>query len=107
MSLVREQHTVEIDGDTFLITALGTTAGFETLSKLQEMGEGNKVPDPLFLKKLIMTSVTMNNIQFDEKKYELTFSRKHKTAIQLFWEIINFNFEGLNDPNAESGTSEA
>ena len=106
MTLVREQLPVEIDGDNYMITALPTSAGFETLAKLQELGEG-QVPDALFLKKLIMTSVTVNNIQLDEKKYELTFSRKHKTAIKLFWEIVNFNFEGLFDPNAEGDTSES
>jgi hypothetical protein len=104
MSLGREQHTVEIDGNTYLITAMPTTPGFQTLTKLQEMGDG--VPDAVFVRQLIMTSATINGIQFDEKKYESTFSRKHKVALKLFWEIINFNFAELNDPNEQGDTSE-
>lgn len=101
---VREQHTVTVGKNSYLITALTTSAGFETLAKLQEMGDGG-VPDPLFMKKLIMTSVTINNVAFTADSYELTFSRKHKEAMELFGAIVAFNFGDMEDPNEQGDTS--
>jgi hypothetical protein len=101
----REQKEVTVGENRYLITALTTTAGFETLVKLKEMGE-DSLPDPLFLRKLIMTSVTINNMNFDADKYERTFSRKHQDAMALFQEIVAFNFGGDQDPNVLSDTSE-
>ena len=102
----REQKTVEVGGDTYLLTALTTSAGFETMAKLQEMGE-SLIPDPLFLRKLIVESAAINNTAFDVARYERHFSRKHKVALELFQEIVKFNFPEIEDgPNAESDTSE-
>lgn len=106
---IREQHSVEVGGDTYMLTALTTSAGFETMAKLQEMETaGTLIPDPLFLRKLIMESASVNNVAFDVNRYERHFSRKHANALKLFQEIIQFNFPELTqDPNADSDTSEA
>lgn len=106
MPIAREQaDPLVVGGHTFLITALNTTDGFKTMAKMQEFG--TNVPDPLFVKWLIMTSVTVDNMPLDERKYELLFSRKIKLAMEVFGAIINFNFADLNedDPNELADTS--
>lgn len=102
--LIKEQHTVELDGRKFLITALGASAGLETMSKV--MGNEGALSDPLFMRKLITNSVTVDNVAIDDKKYELLFSRKLDVLIKLFEEILQFNFPNLFGPNVEGGTYE-
>jgi len=101
---IKEQHTVDIGQNTYIITALGTSAGFETMKVLREVGDEG-IPDPLFIRKLIVGSVTVNNMPVTVEKYEQMFSRKFHEAIELFQAIVKFNF-GVEDPNVQGDTSE-
>lgn len=104
---VREQTEVNIGENRYLITALGASAGFETLRVLAKLEESGEVlPEPNFIKKVITSCVTVNNLALTSDKYEVLFSgRKLTEAVELFQNIVAFNF-GSNDPNGQSATLE-
>lgn len=104
----REQHTVEIDGNNYIITALEATYGLDIFAEVQRLSAKEESPSGLFMKSLICKSVTLNNIQLDGKKFDSHFSRKYNQMFQLFEEIIKFNFGSADEegPNVVSDISE-
>lgn len=108
----REQHTVEIDGVSYVITALEATYGLDVMAEVQRLSMKQEAPSGLFMKSLIIKSVTVNNFQLDSKKFDLHFSRKYNQIFELFQEIVKFNFgeegeeEGEEGPNGQGDTSE-
>lgn len=98
---VPEEKTVEINGTKYLIKALPADYGFSVLNKLQTMMDS---PSPEFIKELVMKSVTANNVQPTNEWYNRHFARNYKELMDLFREIVEFNFEDLKeDPNEVGG----
>lgn len=102
---VREQHTVVIGNETYLITAFDATFGLNVMSQLQKMGESNELPSGAFVKGVVLNCVSWKNKMMTEELFNTHFSKKYKELMELFKEILNFNF-GEEGPNDESGTSE-
>jgi len=107
MSIIaREQHTITIDKTNYIITAFDATYGLRVMAQVQKMLDSGETPQPEFVKEVIMKSVTVNNMQLDEKGFNGHFSKKYKAMFELFNEILKFNFGDDEDPNGESDTSE-
>jgi len=103
---VREQTTVFIGDNTYLITALEATYGLDVLNQVQKMALTGDSPSSAFVKEVIMKSVTVNNLQMNEKLFNTHFSKKYKEMFELFEKIIAFNFGEEDGPNQDSGISD-
>lgn len=101
MPITLDQHTVELDGHSFLITAFKASEGWKLLKAL---GDG-EINDAV-MQKAIVDNVSLDNMKLTNDKYDRFFARKYKLVSDLFQEVIKFNFGDLLDPNAGSDTSE-
>ncbi|MBG23776.1 MAG: hypothetical protein CMF22_10675 [Idiomarinaceae bacterium] len=112
---MREQKTVEINGDTFIITSFGARKGIKLGKKVAKIvlpalgtmysGQENVTfadvlsvvaenLDELDDKTIeeLLSETTVNKYAVDYDKY---FSRNYSTLFRLLWEIIEFNFADI------------
>lgn len=90
---VREQKEVIINDNKYIIHALMATKGIDTMNALKKMSENGEDPDGFFIKDIVMSSVTFKNKMFDDKSFDIHFSKKWVELFKLFEEILEFNFD--------------
>ena len=90
---VRETKEVEVGGNQYILTALGTTDGINTMNKLTKLFNNGQEPDGEFVRDLIIATASYNKKAFDTRTYEIHFSKKYNEVFELFAEIIEFNFD--------------
>lgn len=105
---VLENKEVTINGNYYVITAMGATDGMVFLDKMIN-GDG-KLP-VTEMRGVIIKYVKLGSKVITDKIYDTHFSRKYDELNQLFEEIMTFNFEGTNpndggDTSVVDGTSE-
>lgn len=105
---MKDQHEYIEGNNRYLITAFGASYGIEVMNKLDEFARTQTNPSAAFVKGVILHSVTHNGKAVDEKWFDSHFSRKYKQAMELFAEIMKFNFgeeedteEGKEKPTEE------
>lgn len=89
----RPTKEVEVQGETFVITALPALKALDLQMKLTNGADGATIRDA------IIQSVTKDNMAIDAKKFDTMFSGKIAMVMKLFSEIMEFNF---HDPLGES-----
>lgn len=104
--LVLEQHSVEIGGKTFLITAFDAVYGMKVMGQLATH-QGESMTNPDFVKGMVLKATKVDNKQMTSEWFDKYFSKKYEQLFQLVQEIIAFNFGDMSeDPNGEGDTSE-
>ena len=107
---VREQTTFESKDNRFVINAFDAFYGLQVLTKLQDTVFAGFSAPPELVKDVIIRSCTVNGSMITDKNFDMVFAKKYKVMMDLFSEIIKFNFsdlmEGDDSPNAEGDTSE-
>lgn len=98
---IREQKETTINGNKYIINALLATKGIDTMNALKKMQERGEDPDGFFIKDIVMSSVSYKNKAFDDKSFDIHFSKKWIELFQLFEEILEFNFDIKLDKNEE------
>ena len=109
----REQKEHYIGDDRFMITAFEAFHGLQVLTRLQDtIFQGFSAP-PELIREMICKSCTVNGSQITDKNFNQIFSKKYKSMMELFSEIVKFNYEDLmteegeeGSPNDQSDTSE-
>lgn len=89
----RPSTEVEIDGETYKITAYPAMTALEYQFKL-ETG-----PNPVLIQDMVLKGVTKDSMAIDKKRFEELFSGRIHHLMKLFAKVMEFNF---TDPNAES-----
>lgn len=99
-----ETKEVTIDDNLYIITAMSATDGMEFFSQAQGLLSSGMIPARQ-MKELIIKYVKIGSKKFDEKSYDIHFSRKYDRLNELFASVMEFNF-GEMDPNAGEDDSE-
>lgn len=95
--LTLPQEEMEVDGETYLLTALPATKGLEFLEKYQEQIDTGKA-DLSVMKHIICMSVHKDGKALAEKasggslSFDVYFARKLGHMRNLFNAILEFNF---------------
>ena len=102
------QEELEVDGVTYLVTALPATEGLKFMEQYQESLDSGK-PDLAVMKKIVCMSVTKDGKLISEKasngslSFDIVFARKLGHLRNLFNEVVKFNFSDIFN---ESGGDE-
>ena len=99
-----ETKDVTVDGNLYVITAMSATDGMEFFSQVQNMMATGQIPARQ-MKEVIIKYVKLGSKKFDEKSYDIHFSRKYDQLNELFAAVMEFNF-GEIDPNGGEDDSD-
>lgn len=95
------QTEVEIDGVSYLITALPASYALEFMERYQDALSSGK-SDLKTMKEVIVKSVCKDNKAITEKSFDIIFSRKFRHLSELYQEVIQYNFSDLfGEPDSE------
>lgn len=100
---VLEQKTVEVGDKEYLIQAFPAKYG---LTVMEEMMSGDGNFSTTRMVDIICRSVTYRNKLFTEQTFGVHFSRKYKEIVELFNEVLVFNFGEESDIPLDSESSE-
>lgn len=93
-------------GETqYILRLFPTMLGLKIQRKLATIGDGTPEPEVFF--EVISAGCTINRIAVTAKKFDEHFKGKYTELMELFYEILAYNF-GVEeqDPNVESDTAE-
>jgi hypothetical protein len=105
-NLTLPQEEIEVDGITYLVTAMSATEGLKFMEQQQESLDTGKA-DLALMKKVICKSVTKDGklIGEDPKSglaFDIIFSRKLGHLRKLYTAVISYNFEDVfTEPDSE------
>jgi hypothetical protein len=89
----RPSIEVEVDGETYKLTAYPAMVALEYQFKL-ETG-----PSPALIQDMVLKGVTKDSIAIDKQRFDQMFSGRISHLMKVFAKVMEFNF---TDPNAES-----
>lgn len=88
---VLEQTEIEVDGITYLVSAMPTTKGLQFLEQFQEeldIGKDNQA----MRKQVICNYVSKDNKMITAERFDIVFSRKYKHVQDLYKAVVTWNF---------------
>lgn len=91
------QEEIEVDGESYLVTALPATKGLEFLEKYQAQIDSGK-PDLSVMKQIICLSVTKDGKVISDKigksalSFDILFARKMGHMRNVFNQVLEYNF---------------
>lgn len=86
-----EQEVMAIDEIEYLVNAMPATIGLIFLEKHQEAIDSGKA-DLSQMKQIICKYVSKDNMQIDEKSFDIIFSRKYGHLQKLYKAVLEYNF---------------
>jgi len=98
--LALPQTEVEVDGVTYLITAMPASVSLEIVEELMKL-EGAR-PGMALVKRIVCGSVSLNGADITAKTFDIIFSRKTVHLYKLVDAVIQWNMEDV----FTSGTEE-
>ncbi len=107
MSNALEQKEVQIGGKTYILVAFPATLGLEIQMELMNLQSQGIQASASVVEKAITNGAYLASAKLDKKLIDKHFARKYNDMMELFGKIMEFNFGGDEDPNAQSDTSEA
>lgn len=92
------QESVNIEGVTYLITAMPATEGLKMLETMQE-GKA----DLATMKQVICAYVSKDNMQITNQTFDVIFARKFEHLGLLYKAVLVYNFgdELFQEPDSE------
>lgn len=88
------QETIEVDGVSYLVTAMSATDGLKFMEREQESIDSGKT-DLSVIKQVIIKHVAKDNVNITDKSFDIIFSRKLKHLQNLYKEVLKYNFEDV------------
>ena len=85
------QETLEVDGVSYLVTAMPATKGLQFMEAQQESIESGKA-DLALMKQVICAYVTKDGMQITDKSFDIVFARKFGHLRNLYQAVIEWNF---------------
>jgi hypothetical protein len=86
------QESVEVDGSTYLISAMPATDALEFMEKhLTNVNDG-KI-DLSTIKKTVCKYVSKDNMAISNSSFDIIFARKIPHLQRLFEKVLSFNFD--------------
>jgi len=101
--MARQQTTINVDGQDYLVTKFPADFGWDLQSKLAEFAGLGKMPDAATMKEVICKGVAIGSVEFSAAKFNDHFSGKYTHLMKLFEEVLKYNFD---ENFTESDTNE-
>lgn len=88
------QEVITVDGEDYLVSAMSATAALQFMEKhLSNINEG-KI-DLSVIKQVVCKYVSKDNLQIDDKRFDIIFARKTAHLQRLFDAVLKYNFEDV------------
>lgn len=101
---VLENKETTIGDNYYVMTAMGAMDGLDFMNKLFVSGTGT--PPAKDIRDVIVKYVKLGGKAFDNKSFDVHFSKKYDELYELFQQFCEFNF-GEASPNQPSDTEDS
>ena len=94
-----DQKEIEVGGVTYLLQAMGAEYGLTVMDELIENGGMLSTKRKV---DILKKSLTYKNKLFDDRTFNVHFSRRYEDIGKIFAEIISFNFPFFGEGEGEA-----
>lgn len=95
------QESFEIDGVSYLVTAMAATKGLQFLEAQQDNIDSGKT-DLAVMKQVVCAYVTKDNTEITGQRFDVIFARKLGHLRNLYQAVLTYNFgDVFQEPDSE------